>query len=270
MTLQSSNTGFSFILCFVFSALVLLFDGPESQVRVPGGCLCTRHGQSLGALLCSHQAQQGQLGLPCGRLVVLHVALFPSSPAGAPQSPGQHQAGLTGLEGGAATAASSERPPQTTPGPVMHPGLLLPFCPPLKCFSFLNWPQLLHPLLRTKPKRISTSQPIKSDAWTEVSAPVEKPHMHLLTAIHRGNVCLQKLISKHRSHFAHTGWPDYIFEFISVWLLTVSFVWFKERKIYSDNLTFTKPKFLLAELLKFLSWWWGHDFQLLSIRVFIK
>lgn len=122
-----------FFLSFVSAAPVLLSDSPESQVWVPGRCLCTRHGQSLRALLCPHQAQQGQPGLPCGRLVVLHVALLPPSPPGAPQSTGQHQAGLTGLEGGAATAASSKGPSQTAPGPVMLPGLFLPNYPP-SCF----------------------------------------------------------------------------------------------------------------------------------------
>lgn len=29
-----------------FAAAVLLFDGPESQVRVPGRCLCPKDGQS--------------------------------------------------------------------------------------------------------------------------------------------------------------------------------------------------------------------------------
>lgn len=128
---------------FVFAAAVLLSDGPESQVWVPSRCFCTRHGQSLWALLRPHQAQQGQPGLPRGWLVVLHVALFPPSPPGAPQSTGQHQAGLTGLEGGGATAASSEGPPQTAPGPVMHPGLFLPVRPPFILFYFL----LVIPLL---------------------------------------------------------------------------------------------------------------------------
>lgn len=85
----------------LFAASVFLSDSPESQVWVPGRCLCTQHGQSLGAVLCPHQAQQGQPGLPCCRLGVLHVALFPPSSSGAPQGSGQRQARLTGLVGGA-------------------------------------------------------------------------------------------------------------------------------------------------------------------------
>lgn len=113
----------------VFAASVLLSDSPESQVWVPGRRFRPWNGQSLRALLGPHQAQQGQPGLSSCRLVVLHVALFPPSPPGAPQSAGQRQARLTGLEGGAATAASSEGDPQTSPGPVKQPNVFLPSAP---------------------------------------------------------------------------------------------------------------------------------------------
>lgn len=119
-------------MCVILLAPFLLPDGVESPVRVPGWCLRQRHGTLLWALLRPHKAQQGQPGLPCGWLALLHVALLPSSPAGAPPSPGGPQAGLTAPEGEAA-AVRHPRGPSAAPvgtlttfsSPIFSPSLSL-------------------------------------------------------------------------------------------------------------------------------------------------